>query len=49
MDARYRIEDTSEIISPGLVVSLHKQAHVISNGRVAGRWDVVARDRWLTI
>lgn len=29
--------------------ALHKQAHVISNGRVAGRWDVVARDRWLTI
>jgi len=29
--------------------ALHKQVHVVSNGRVVGRWDVVARDRCLTI
>ena len=29
--------------------ALHKQAHVVSNGKLVGRWDVAARDRWLTI
>ena len=29
--------------------ALHKQVHVVSGGRVVDRWDVVARDRWLTI
>jgi len=29
--------------------ALHKQAYVVSNGEVVGRWDVAARDRWLTI
>jgi D-serine deaminase-like pyridoxal phosphate-dependent protein len=30
-------------------VALHKSAYVVSQGRVVDRWDVVARDRWLTI
>jgi D-serine deaminase-like pyridoxal phosphate-dependent protein len=30
-------------------VALHKQAYVISQGKLVDRWDVVARDRWLTI
>jgi D-serine deaminase-like pyridoxal phosphate-dependent protein len=30
-------------------VALHKQAYVISHGKVVDHWDVVARDRWLTI
>ena len=29
--------------------ALHKQAFVIERGRVAARWDVAARDRWLTL
>jgi len=29
--------------------ALHKEAFVISDGKVAGRWEVAARDRWLTI
>ena len=29
--------------------ALHKQAYVIRGGQVAEMWDVVARDRWLTI
>jgi D-serine deaminase-like pyridoxal phosphate-dependent protein len=29
--------------------ALHKQAFVISGGRYTKRWDVTARDRWLTI
>jgi len=29
--------------------ALHKQAYVVSNGELVDRWDVVARDRWLTI
>jgi D-serine deaminase-like pyridoxal phosphate-dependent protein len=29
--------------------ALHKQAHVVSAGRVIDRWDVAARDRWLSI
>ena len=29
--------------------ALHKQVHVVSNGKLTGRWDVAARDRWLTI
>ena len=30
-------------------VALHKQVYVVSHGKVVDRWDVVARDRWLTI
>ena len=30
-------------------VALHKQVYVISQGKLVDRWDVVARDRWLTI
>jgi len=30
-------------------VALHRQAYVVAQGRVVDRWDVVARDRWLTI
>ncbi|MCL4205844.1 MAG: D-TA family PLP-dependent enzyme [Pirellulaceae bacterium] len=30
-------------------VALHKLVHVIDGRRVAERWDVLARDRWLTI
>jgi D-serine deaminase-like pyridoxal phosphate-dependent protein len=29
--------------------ALHKQAYVVSEGRVIDRWDVASRDRWLTI
>jgi D-serine deaminase-like pyridoxal phosphate-dependent protein len=29
--------------------ALHKQVYVVDRGHVVGRWDVVARDRWLTI
>ena len=29
--------------------ALHKQAFVISQGKLVDRWDVAARDRWLTI
>jgi D-threonine aldolase len=29
--------------------ALHKQVYVIQAGRVVDRWDVLARDRWLTI
>lgn len=29
--------------------ALHKQAFVVRGGRVTERWDVAARDRWLTI
>jgi D-serine deaminase-like pyridoxal phosphate-dependent protein len=29
--------------------ALHKQMFVVSNGKLVDRWDVVARDRWLTI
>lgn len=29
--------------------ALHKQAVVVEGGQVTGRWDVTARDRWLTI
>jgi D-serine deaminase-like pyridoxal phosphate-dependent protein len=30
-------------------VALHKQAYIVAEGKVVDRWDVVARDRWLTI
>ncbi|MCY2964483.1 MAG: D-TA family PLP-dependent enzyme [Planctomycetota bacterium] len=30
-------------------IALHKQVYVVADGKVAGRWDVVARDRWLTL
>ena len=30
-------------------VALHKQVYVVSQGHLVDRWDVVARDRWLTI
>lgn len=29
--------------------ALHKQASIISGGKLSDRWDVAARDRWLTI
>lgn len=29
--------------------ALHKQVFVVSGGRLTARWDVTARDRWLTI
>jgi D-serine deaminase-like pyridoxal phosphate-dependent protein len=29
--------------------ALHKQAFIVSGGKVVDRWDIVARDRWLTI
>ena len=29
--------------------ALHKQVFVVIDGRVQQRWDVAARDRWLTI
>jgi D-serine deaminase-like pyridoxal phosphate-dependent protein len=29
--------------------ALHKQAFIVSEGRLVDRWDVAARDRWLTI
>jgi D-serine deaminase-like pyridoxal phosphate-dependent protein len=30
-------------------IALHRQALVVENGRVTGAWDIVARDRILTI
>jgi D-serine deaminase-like pyridoxal phosphate-dependent protein len=30
-------------------VALHRQVYVVSQGKLVNRWDVVARDRWLTI
>jgi D-serine deaminase-like pyridoxal phosphate-dependent protein len=30
-------------------VALHKQVYVVAQGKLIDRWDVVARDRWLTI
>ncbi len=30
-------------------VALHKQVFVIADGRLTARWDVAARDRWLTL
>jgi len=30
-------------------VALHKQVYVVAQGKLVDRWDVVARDRWLTI
>jgi hypothetical protein len=30
-------------------VALHKQVYVVAEGKLVDRWDVVARDRWLTI
>jgi D-serine deaminase-like pyridoxal phosphate-dependent protein len=30
-------------------VALHKQMYVVSHGKLVDRWDIVARDRWLTI
>jgi len=29
--------------------ALHKQAYVVRQGKLADRWDVTARDRWLTV
>ena len=29
--------------------ALHKQVFVVSQGRLSERWDIVSRDRWLTI
>ena len=29
--------------------ALHRQAFVVSEGRLVDRWDVAARDRWLTV
>jgi len=29
--------------------ALHKQAYVVSEGKLVGMWDVASRDRWLTI
>lgn len=29
--------------------ALHKQAYVISDGKLVGAWEVAARDRWLTV
>lgn len=29
--------------------ALHKQVYVVHGGRVVARWDVTARDRWLTV
>jgi D-serine deaminase-like pyridoxal phosphate-dependent protein len=29
--------------------ALHKQVYVVMDGRVVERWDVAARDRWLTV
>jgi len=29
--------------------AMHRQALVVENGQVAGRWDIVARDRILTV
>ncbi len=30
-------------------VALHKQMYVVAQGKLVDRWDIVARDRWLTI
>jgi D-serine deaminase-like pyridoxal phosphate-dependent protein len=30
-------------------IALHKQVYVVSQGKVVDRWDVAARDRWITI
>lgn len=30
-------------------VALHKQVYVVSNGEVTDHWDVVGRDRWITL
>lgn len=30
-------------------IALHKQVYVVAQGKVVDRWDVIARDRWLTI
>lgn len=30
-------------------IALHKQVYVVSQGKVVDHWDIVARDRWLTI
>jgi D-threonine aldolase len=30
-------------------VAMHRQAHVVEDGRVTGTWDIVARDRVLTV
>jgi D-threonine aldolase len=30
-------------------VAMHRQAFVVENGRVTGAWDIVGRDRMLTI
>lgn len=30
-------------------MALHKQAFVVAEGRLVDRWDIAARDRWLTI
>jgi D-serine deaminase-like pyridoxal phosphate-dependent protein len=29
--------------------ALHKQVYVVSEGHVVDRWDVIARDRWITV
>jgi D-serine deaminase-like pyridoxal phosphate-dependent protein len=29
--------------------AMHRQAYVVEGGRVTGRWDIVARDRVLSI
>jgi len=29
--------------------ALHKQVFVVTNGKLSGRWDVAARDRWITV
>jgi D-serine deaminase-like pyridoxal phosphate-dependent protein len=29
--------------------AMHKQAYVIEGGRVAGTWDIIARDRVLSV
>jgi D-serine deaminase-like pyridoxal phosphate-dependent protein len=29
--------------------AMHRQAYVVRGGEVVDRWDVVARDRWLTV
>jgi hypothetical protein len=34
---------------PPATVALHRQALVIENGAVVERWDIVARDRELTV
>jgi D-serine deaminase-like pyridoxal phosphate-dependent protein len=29
--------------------AMHQQAHVVENGQITERWDIVARDRFLTV